>query len=138
MPVRLKLRLQLGGRMRKAFHRRPAVQDLTRDVVRIDAIPSTSLDTIRVRRSAHVSAQLTALRGHCLASSQHSHYMLACALSSLGYSFLGSAVRPRACACEARHGCESCGGCSVCLCSASFQRSRLPPMLRRSGWAPST
>jgi len=29
---------------------RPAAQDLTRDVVRIDAIPSTSLDTIRVRR----------------------------------------------------------------------------------------
>ena len=28
---------------------RAAAQDLTRDVVRIDAIPSTSLDTIRVR-----------------------------------------------------------------------------------------
>ena len=28
---------------------RASAQDLTRDVVRIDAIPSTSLDTIRVR-----------------------------------------------------------------------------------------
>jgi hypothetical protein len=70
----------------------PAAQDLTRDVVRIDAIPSTSLDTIRVRRRRVWSAQLTALRITVLHFAEHLHHVLACVPSSLATVYVKALV----------------------------------------------
>ncbi len=80
---------------------RDAVQDLTRDVMRIDAIPSQSLDTLKVRLSAFPPVQphlrLLSWKTHLAALSSSAATkprsggggvgasdMLVCVLASLG------------------------------------------------------